>query len=215
MIWMKPRTRSATTKKLLDKELLTDWPFFLMMIGMFFGYMGVYVTYCYIQLYALAKCNTSVDLASYMLAITNAGSLIGRVIPNYIADEYLGPMNTHILFTAISIVLAFGWIAVRNTPALIVFSLMDGFFSGTFVSLAGPIIFSLTPDPNTMGTRIGMTTAICGMGLLIGSPAAGAILDRGSWVPLQIWAASLVLVAGLFILWARIVKFGANIRNKV
>ena len=89
MIWMKPRIRKLTSDRLLDWKPLKDWPFALLMGGMLFGYMGVYVTCCYIQIYALDQCDMPARVASYILAITNIGSLFGRVVPNYLADEFM------------------------------------------------------------------------------------------------------------------------------
>ena len=212
---MKPRRRSKVFVRLVDWNTLKDWPFTLLMIGMFFGYMGVYITFCYIELYALKVCYMSPNLAPYILTITNSGALFGRLLPNYLADRYIGPMNAHISFAAAASVLAYCWIAVRDTPSLLVFSVLDGFFTGTFVTLGGPIVFALTTDPDTVGTRLGMLTGVCGVALLIGNPLAGAILDHGSWVGLQVWAASLLLAVAVFIAWARIARYGAHPRIKV
>ena len=127
----------------------------------------------------------------------------------------MGPMNAHISFATAATILAYCWIAVKDTLGLIAFSVLDGFFSGTFVTLGGPIVFALTTDADTIGTRFGMLTGVCGVALLIGNPIAGAILDHGRWLALQLWAASLLLAAALFIAWARIAKYGADLRMKV
>ena len=212
---MKQRIPSTSFRRLLDWKLLKDKSFLLLMIGMLFGYMGIYISFFYIQIYALAKTNTSANLASYLLTITNAGSLFGRILPGYLADGYTGPMNMHISFSIAAAVLAFCWIAIRNTPGLVVFSVLYGFFSGTFVALGGPIVFSLTKDPSTIGTRLGMLTGMCGIGLLVGNPIAGAILDHGSWVGLQTWAGCLILAAAIMISWARITRYGSILCIKV
>ena len=201
--------------RLADANLTEDYPFILLMIGMFFGYMGVYITFCYIEIYALTICNMSPNLAPYILTITNSGAFFGRLLPNYLADHYMGPMNAHISFATAATILAYCWIAVKDTPGLLAFSVLDGFFSGTFVTLGGPIVFALTADADTIGTRFGMLTGVCGVALLIGNPIAGAILDHGSWLALQLWAASLLLAAALFIACARIAKYGADLRMKV
>ena len=214
-IWMKQRIPPTTFRRLLDWKLLKDRSFLLLMIGMLFGYTGIYVSFFYIQIYALAECNTSANLASYLLAITNAGSLFGRLLPSYLADGYTGPMNMHISFSVAAALLAFCWIAIKNTPGLVVFSVLYGFFSGTFVSLGAPIVFSLTKDPSTVGTRLGMLTGMCGIGLLVGNPIAGAILDRGSWAGLQAWAGSLILAAAIMISWARCTRYGLSLRIRV
>ena len=201
--------------RLADKNLTKDYPFILLLIGMFFGYMGIYITFCYIEIYALGVCNMSPDLAPYILTITNSGAFFGRLLPNYLSDHYIGPLNAHTSFATAATVLAYCWVAIKDTPGLLAFSVLDGFFSGTFVTLGGPIVFSLTTDADTIGTRFGMLTGVCGVALLIGNPIAGAILDHGSWLALQLWAASLLLAAALFIAWARFVRYGADLRMKV
>ena len=201
--------------QLADKRLIKDYPFILLMIGMFFGYTGIYISFCYIQIYALTVCNMSTDLAPYILTISNSGAIFGRLLPNYLSDHYIGPMNAHISFATAATILAYCWIAVKDTPGLLAFSALDGFFTGSFVTLGGPIVFSLTTDADTIGTRFGMLVGVTGVALLIGNPIAGAILDHGSWLALQLWAASLLLAAALFIAWARIARYGAGLRLKV
>ena len=184
------------------------------MIGMFFGYMGVYITFCYIEIYAHEVCNMPDHLASYILTITNSGAFLGRLVPNYLSDNYIAPMNAYISFAAAATVLVYCWIAIRDTSSLLVFSVLNGFFSGAFVTLGGPIVFALTTNPDVVGTRMGMLTGVCGVALLIGNPIAGAILDNGSWIALQVWAGSLLLAAALFIAWARVSRYGAEVGVK-
>lgn len=215
IFFMKSRTVSKTFRRLLDIRIFNDGPFLVFSLGMLLGYMGVYITNCYIQLYALSICHTPAHIASYFLAFINIGSLFGRLVPNFLADTYAGAMNTHITFSMAAAVLTFCWIGIKNTTGLVVFSVLDGFFSGTFVSLGAPIVFSLSDDSDTIGTRLGMLTSACGLGLLIGSPIAGTMLDHGSWVGLQSWAGSLSLAAAISIFWARIARFGTKIKMKV
>ena len=216
MIWMRPRTRTKIYVQPIDQDIITttDHAFTLLMIGMFFGYMGIYITFCYIEIYALEVCNMPPNLASYVLAITNSGALFGRLAPNYLSDNHIGPMNAYISFAITATVLVYSWIAIKDTSSLLVFSVFNGFFSGAFVTLGGPIVFALTTDPDSVGTRMGMLTSVCGVALLIGNPLAGAILDNGSWLALQIWAGSLLLAAALFIAWARVSRYGASLKAK-
>lgn len=190
------------------KPLFNDKPYLLFCTAEFFGFMGVYIVFFYMQLYALTRCKTGNTTASLLLPIINAGSLVGRLIPNYLSDKYTGPMNMQIPFAFSVAILAFGWIAVKSTAGVLVFSILYGFTSGAFVSLGGPICFSVTSDPSTVGTRLGFLTAVCGIGLLIGNPIAGAIWNNGDWLGLQIWTALLLLVSAFFQLAARIAKVG-------
>ena len=212
---MRQRIPPTNFRQTINPTTLKDRTYLLFCIAEFFGFTSVYIVFFYIQLYALTKCNTSDDISSSLLAITNAGSLVGRLIPNYLSDMFTGPMNMQVLCTFLTAILAFAWIGVDSTAGVVVFCILYGIFSGAFVSLGGPVCFSITSDLGTMGTRVGFVTAVCGVGLLVGNPIAGAILTRNGWLGLQIWAAVLLLVSGFFQLAARVAKQGWALRVKV
>ena len=212
---MKQRIPSTKFRHTISVTLFKDTPFLLFCVAEFFGFIGIYIAFFYVQLYALLECNTSAQNASLLLAITNAGSFFGRLVPNYLSDNFTGPMNIQVPFAFAAAVLALAWIGIKSTTGVIVFCVLYGFASGAFVSLGGPICFNLTSDLGTMGTRFGMLTAICGVGLLVGNPIAGAILDRGSWLGLQVWAGGLLLLSAVFQSSARVAKRGWSLREKV
>ena len=183
--------------------------------GMLFGFMGIYIFFVYVQLYALLECNMDRNLALYLLAIVNAGSVFGRIIPSYFADK-IGPLNIFIPFAFITALLTFSWIAIKDPAGLVVFCVLYGFFSGTFVSLPGPMGVSLSPNMKTIGRRLGVSVAFSGTGLLIGNPIAGLITRNGrNWTGLQIWAGVLVVVSGCFVLAARVLKVGPDLKKKI
>ena len=93
----------------------------------------------------------------------------------------------------------------------IVFSLLYEFFGGSFVSLPGVTIISLSPNLATIGIQLGMSFFIAGLGLLVGEPIAGAILrGQGGWIGLQVWCGVLLALSGIFSLAARIAKVGTR-----
>lgn len=172
--------------------------------------MGIYVTFFYIQLFALEKTAINANLASYLLPIINAASTIGRLIPNFFADK-TGPLNIQVPFAFILAVLCFGWIGIKSPAGSIVFCLLYGFFGGSFVSLPGVTIISLSPNLATIGIQLGMSFFIAGLGLLVGEPIAGAILrGQGGWIGLQVWCGALLGLSGIFSLAARIAKVGTK-----
>ena len=153
--------------------------------------------------------------SSYLLAIVNAGSVFGRLIPSYFADK-IGPLNMLIPFAFITAILNFSWIAVKDSTSIIVFCVLYGFFSGTFVSPPGPMGVSLSPNMTIIGRRQGVSVAFSGIELLIGSPILGLISKNGrNWVGLQIWAGLLIVTIGCFILSARIMNVGHDLRRKI
>jgi len=211
---MKSRLPSHTKRRLVDINALKEIPFIFYNFGAFFGFMGIYVTFFYVQLYAIEVVPEMPNrFATNLLSIINAGSIFGRLVPNLIADR-VGPLNTQLPFVIIAAILAFCWIPIRDTAGLLVFCVLYGFFSGTFVSLQGPTVVSLCPDLSTVGTRIGMGLAFSGIGLLVGSPVAGAILrsERG-WLGLQLWSGAIILTSALCMLAARIAKAGLQLQR--
>ena len=212
---MKQRIPTRGLHQAVSLVHFKDGPYLLFCIAEFFGFMGIYVAFFYVQLYSLSECNTSPRIGSLLLAVINAGSFFGRLVPNYISDKVTGPMNLQVPFAFVASILSFGWIGIHSTSGLIAFCILYGFASGTFVSLGGPICFNLTSDLGTVGMRLGIVTAVCGVGLLVGNPIAGAILDKGSWTGLQIWAGLLLLLSALFQLAARVAKQGWNLSQKV
>ena len=211
---MRQKIPSHAKRGLVDMNALKELPFLYYNFGAFFGFMGIYVVFFYIQLYAIETVpNMSNSIATNLLSIINAGSVFGRLVPNLIADR-LGPLNTQLPFVIVAAILAFCWIRIRDTTGLVIFCVLYGFFSGTFVSLQGPTVVSLCPDLSLVGTRIGMGLAFSGIGLLVGSPVAGAILrSEGGWAGLQSWGGAIILASALCMLAARIAKAGLGLQR--
>ena len=213
---MQQRIPSSKPRELFSLAALQDKPYLLFNFGMFFGFMGIYVFFFYVQLYASEVCNTDVNLTFYLLSIINAASLFGRLLPNFIADK-TGPLNVQVPFAFVTTLLVFAWISVRSTAEIVILCILFGFFTGTFVSLSGPTVVSLSLfDLSTLGTRLGMTFAFTGFGLLAGSPVAGAILRGGqNWTGLQVWCGAALTVSACCLLSSRFVKVGPGWRAKV
>ena len=184
-------------------------PYLFFSLGQFFGFLGMYVPFFYVQLYAIERKIMREDLAFYMLSLINAAAIFGRVIPNFFSDR-IGPLPVLFPFCLITALLSFCWIATRSTGGLIVFCIFYGFFSGTFVSLQGPAVISLSPDLGLVGTRIGMSFAFGGFGFLVGTPVAGAILRNYGWTAAQSWSGASNAVGGICILVARMIKAGGD-----
>ena len=211
---MKMRLKSPARRNLFDTAALKDTSFMLFSIGAFFGFMGTYIPFFYLSSYAIEQEITNDTLGFYLLAIMNAGSTFGRIIPNFAAD-YLGCFNVLIPTSLISCLLAFAWIGIHDPAGLIVFAILYGFFSGAFISLPPPTIVTLSPSLDVVGTWIGMSGFFASIGLLVGTPIAGAILEHGGWAGLQAWGASCIGVATIFITAARVAKAGWNLDKRI
>ena len=202
VVVMKPRIQPAKKRSLLEPAAFKEPPYALFSISLFFVFIGLYVPFFYAPTYAQRELKTSDDLSFYLLAILNAASVFGRIIPNIIAD-YLGAMNVLLPFTFCASVLTFAWIAIHNVAGIVVFAILYGFFSGSIVSLIPTALAALSPDLSRVGTRMGMCFSFAGFGLLLGSPIAGAILrTKGGFAGAEAFGATAVMIGFLFMVLA-------------
>lgn len=74
-------------------------------------------------------------MAFYLISIVNAASIVGRILPGFLADK-AGVFNIQIIFTAImAISVVAYWTPSTNEAAIITFGIFYGFVSGAFISL--------------------------------------------------------------------------------
>jgi predicted MFS family arabinose efflux permease len=96
--FIKTRNPPPTQKRALFRlQDFKDVHYMICCLCFFVGYLGLYVFYYYIQLYAIDVTHTDSNLAFYLLNILNTGSLFGRLVPAYAAGVF-GPMNIQIVF---------------------------------------------------------------------------------------------------------------------
>lgn len=175
---MKPRLPPRKSGPLINTEVLKDLVFPTWLLAILFSFIGLYVPFFYVEQYAL-HISVDANTASYMLIIINAASIPGRVAPSMLADK-VGNMTILIPAVLFSGVITLAWIAVSTEGGLIAVSVLLGLTSGSIQGLVPTTVAFLCPDLSKLGTNMGMTMVAAGLGMLIGSPVAGAILDHQS-----------------------------------
>ena len=141
---LRVRVKPGAARKLIDSSAWREAPFLLFSVAEFFGFMGLYIPFFYVQLYAIERTDIGEHLAFYLLTLLNAGSLFGRIVssscfwlledlltyvaqlPNFIADK-IGPINVLIPCILIAAVLAFAWIGITTPGGIIVFCFLYGY----------------------------------------------------------------------------------------
>lgn len=58
--------------------------------------------------------------------IMNGVGVIGRVIPGFLADKYVGPLNVVSPAAGVCTILLFCWMAIKTVPALYVWAVFYG-----------------------------------------------------------------------------------------
>ena len=212
---MRLRFAPQRRRTLLHLSAFKELHYTLLCLACLSGFLGFYNFLVYVQPYAIETRILDHDTAQYLLAILNAASTFGRIVPSFLAD-YTGTLNMLIPALTISALLSYCWAAVRSATGMIIISAFYGFFSGGFVSLAPVAIMAISKDQNDIGTRLGMCFAIESVGLLVGTPIGGAILSNtGSYLGLQMFCGSCLALSAMIFLAIRCSWSGVRVWYKV
>ena len=202
------RSPSKPPRSLFQPSAFRSRAYAFQSFGIMFGFLGLYVPVFYIQTYALTRGAISDgNYAFYLLSILNAGSFVGRILPNFLAD-IIDPMNMIVFCTSSAGVLCLCWIAIDNVAGITVFAILYGFFAGAYVSLIPPVLVELIPDMTVVGTWMGMSFFVSAFGLLIGNPVAGQLVNiqEKQFVHAQGFAGGTILLGALLMLMALITR---------
>jgi MFS family permease len=214
VIVMRAKVFPSTRRPLFDFKVFREIPYNFFCVGSFFGFMGMYIPFYYLSSYSIQKGFVGDNLGFYILAIINTGSIFGRIVPNFFADK-IGPLNITAPFCLACAIIAFCWTSISSLGQVVVFAIFYGFFSGTFVSIGGPALATLSPDLSLVGTHMGTCFTFSALGLLIGNPVAGVLLDKYGWIGPAMLCGTANILAAFFILMSRISKAGTTIMVKV
>ncbi|KAH7133563.1 FAD binding domain-containing protein [Dactylonectria macrodidyma] len=200
-----PGSQTKKRRSLIDPTAFHDWPYLLFVAGCFVVFLGMYTPFVYIQSYALDEGIVSPNFALYFLAILNAGSIFGRILPSFLAQR-IGSMNMIIGTAVILSVTSLSLLTAKTQARLIVAILFHGFFTGTFFALQPTIFVRLTADPTKIGTRFGMAFSVMSVALLFGSPISGALRKQMGYGAAWVWAGMTIFCGGMIILASRVLK---------
>lgn len=198
---------------LYDISAIKDVPFMMFVIGAFLTMWGLFTPFFFMESFGIAH-GISRNLAFYSLPITNAGSIIGRTVPNMLADRH-GALNLMIPCVVATGALVFSWFGATNIGGYIVFCLLFGIFSGAYVGLLTGVIASLSPSIQVLGKRVGMAFQIISIAALTGSPIAGALIKGSDFSRMIIFTGVVIFSGACFMTLSRILKVGTSLSAKV
>ena len=164
---------------LFDIKVMKTAPFWLLCFFMttcMFGYV--------IVLYTLANFTTSLGYSgkqgSYVSAMVQVGSAIGRPAVGYISDKYGGVTVSAFAYYLVGIFSLAMWIPARNLATVIVFAIISGSMMGSVYGMISPAIaraFGIQ-KMNVVASKINI---LLGMSALF-SPVIGMSLTKGKAV---------------------------------
>ncbi|EGC42799.1 monocarboxylate permease-like protein [Histoplasma capsulatum var. duboisii H88] len=158
------------------KAAFKDVKYVLLIIGASFVFIGFSTPIWFLPTYAVSR-GMDTTLASYMLAIINGASALGRIIPGVLADKF-GRINILGIGSIVTGVIVSCMNETESTAALVVFSVAFGFSSGTIMSGIAAAFSVCAKDHRDIGTYLGMGMAISSVAILIGPPVNGALVAK-------------------------------------
>ena len=148
----------------------------MLVLALFLMCFGLFTPLFFLPSYAVTR-GVHPTLASYLLAILNAASTFGRIIPGILADKF-GRFNMFAAGAFVTGVTLFCMTSATSTAGLIVYAIAYGFSSGTIISGGSASLTIVPKDPRDIGTYVGMGFAISGIASFVGSPLNGALLKQ-------------------------------------
>jgi predicted MFS family arabinose efflux permease len=187
---------------------LTEPTFAFVTAAIFFFYWGMFIPIIFIVSIARSH-GMSGHMSNYLVPILNATSIIGRTVPNALADK-VGHMNMMIFMATLTTVMMLGpLMTAANDAAIIAFAAIFGISSGAGVGLAPVIIAHISPIQD-IGIRTGTAFAVGAFAVLSGGPIGGQLvtISDGDFKNTVLFGGvSCAIGTGFFIL-ARIARGG-------
>lgn len=203
------RTRLPPAKKsraMLDLPAFKNAPFSLFSLGLFLAFAGLYVPIFYIIIFSEVHVHIGNDLSFYLLAVLNGASGFGRILPGLLADRF-GALEMIVIFTVASAIFAYIGVVINSLGGLTVFAIFYGFVSGAVVSLPSAVVAAIAPM-GLVGTWMGMAFCFAAIGILIGSPIAGTIINvpQNHFAGGFVFSGSVVMAAGVSFAMAKVIR---------
>jgi MFS family permease len=178
---------------------LKDVKFCLITAAMFFMFVGMFSPLFYLPTYAVSR-GVDATLASYLLAILNAASTFGRIIPGVLADKF-GRLNVFTIGGFATGIVVFCMDQAKSTAGLVVYSIAVGFASGTIISGGSAALTICIKNPQEIGTYMGIAMGFASFAALIGPPVNGAMINHyHGFAEMSYFSGSMTIVGGFIAL---------------
>ncbi|POY70774.1 hypothetical protein BMF94_6185 [Rhodotorula taiwanensis] len=188
------------------KQIFTT-PYTLLVAGAFIMNWGLWFPNFYVQLY-FKQQGASQNATYYALAIFNAGSFLGRVLPNLVADRIFGPFNMQAFCCLLSGIMIYLMRVMTSRGLLILWALFCGFFTGGFISLVSPVVVSVSNNSLAeIGLRQGIAFVLIAGSAVGGNPVAGRLISdaKGDFLDAILFSGTTVVVGACLVIAGRMV----------
>ncbi|KAE8441311.1 hypothetical protein EG329_005506 [Mollisiaceae sp. DMI_Dod_QoI] len=212
-----PRKKWDKHLNFIDFSLFKQSIFSVYCIGTFFVTWGLFAPWNYLPSMSL-RHGFSHSSAIYTIVVLNAASVIGRILPAYIADKF-GRFNLVSIISILNAIclLAF-WLPLELNTAtthtqIFAFGAVYGFTSGAFIGVMMSCVAELGRVEN-LGQRFGTYQFVVGVGSLTSLPIQGALIpeDNYGFAHLILFSGICMVVGTGFLCVARMLRSGGGWR---
>lgn len=137
--------------KFLVFEVLLKPAHSVQVLALLMAVLGIWRPDFYLAEYALAH-GMSPSLASYLFALINGGSFVGRLLGGTVA-QLLGQFNVITFACYSSAISLFCWLKVYTSAGLIVLSILFGATSGIIIALMMSTVAHTVDHPSKVCTK--------------------------------------------------------------
>lgn len=130
----------------------------------------------YIEEYAV-KYNLDVNVAFYSVVVIGVAGCMGRVVLG-LAAHRLGAWNILVPTTVGVFVMTCAVAGIHSVGAVVIVSLLYGFFSGAWLSLFITCLGSLAVRPGEIGHRVGFAMTVGSLGAFLSAPAQAGLVGK-------------------------------------
>jgi hypothetical protein len=194
---VRPHVRPTTRRKLFDISTLREVPFILSTAGFFLGFMGLYILFFH---YSPFKNGAGGTLAFYMVSILNAGSIFGLLVSIALADR-IDPFKRSFRVSS-PVPCSYFFMDCHGAQLWQPDRILNPvWFLLRFVRFVAPE-HAQERGVRAVGTRLGTSFSTARIGLLIGSPGGGSLLDpsTGRFIHAQAFCGAVTMTSLVLLL---------------
>jgi len=172
-------TKRPWLSKILGKEIAgNDYVhvFLVMILADALAVMALYIPYSYLDP-VVAAAGVPPQLASLLIAGIGIGSVAGRLLAGYLADQpWCHPLYLTRAVVCLACGLPFFLAWVDTFWMFICLAIMFGFLTGQWIAATSPLLVSML-GIKQLSQAFGLLTAVRGVASLVSPPMAGMLVD--------------------------------------
>jgi MFS family permease len=208
VIGYRPYLPPRSTGPVIDWSAFREKSFVFFAASMSFSFWGLYMAFFYLGTFAREQIGVSDSLN--LVIVLNGVGVIGRMLPNLIAQRWIGVNNMNIVCNMVCFMCIFSWMAIRNVTGLYVWTVIYGLFAGAAQALFPTMATRQTTDVHKVGTRTGMVFTVVSFFCLTAPAIEGVLIqiDGNKYTGAQAFAGTSVALAVGFLVLVRWTKVG-------